>query len=168
MGVEAGKLGTFTIGAQSSFVVSVGGGQGNLVVAFDTHPTADPFSGNTQIGLQVPPGVRINSDGSLTYLVLVQNVDVALGDFDLCFMLQSFWEVKMKTHLIVLHDANGKILSLGEIPAAKPKGLYANFAPGSGEAVLELERTKELAGKKLTELHRDFQVDVTLKKLVKR
>jgi hypothetical protein len=34
--------------------------------------------------------VRINSDGSLTYLVLVQNVDVALGDFDLCFMLQSF------------------------------------------------------------------------------
>ena len=88
--MAAGNLGSFLIGANGQRRIDVHGGQGNWVVAFDTHPTADPFSGNTQIGLQLPPGVRIEGDGSLTYALLVQNVGPATGFFNLCYSLESF------------------------------------------------------------------------------
>jgi hypothetical protein len=73
----------------------------------------------------------------------------------------------MASLLLILHDTSGKIIGVGEVPTRKLKGLYARFVPGTGQAVLEVEKKGELSGKKLPELHRDFRVDVNAKKLVK-
>jgi hypothetical protein len=92
MATMAGKLGGFFIGGNSQYVLSVHGGQPNWVVAFDTHPITppDPYTGSMQTGLQLPPGVRLENDGSLTYLLLIQNVDAGEGGFDLCYMIATF------------------------------------------------------------------------------
>lgn len=50
-----------------------------------------------QIALQLSPGVRIEGDGSLTYLVLIQNVGPATGFFNLCLTLSGTNETIIQT-----------------------------------------------------------------------
>jgi hypothetical protein len=71
----------------------------------------------------------------------------------------------------ILHDEHGQILGIAgivDLKAAGSKFTQVGSVPGPGQRTLEIELSGELEKKPLPELHRDYRIDLTTSKLVKR
>jgi len=72
--------------------------------------------------------------------------------------------------VIVVHDARGKIVSLARLEheiTQRDLAVGVGVKPGRGQSVLEVDISGDLAGKPLSEIHNEYQVDLKAKKLVK-
>jgi hypothetical protein len=69
--------------------------------------------------------------------------------------------------LIILYDKKGKIVSITEVRPGPLPGIGVGVIPPAEHSVLELEKTDELEGKNLRDIHQQYIVDMTSKKLVK-
>ena len=70
--------------------------------------------------------------------------------------------------LIILHNTKGEIVSLTEVRPGPLPGIGVGVIPPPEHSVLELEKTGELEGKNLRDIHNEYIVDLKSKKLVKR
>ncbi len=71
----------------------------------------------------------------------------------------------------VLHDEQGEIIAIskiGDLQASGSKFASAGMVPAPGQTLLEVEFTADDADRPLRELHQQYRVDVSAKKLVKR
>ncbi len=68
--------------------------------------------------------------------------------------------------VIVVHDANGRIISITQVNADSKQGV--GVAAEAGEVVTELELPAEVARKPLLDLHKEYVIDPQARKLVKR
>jgi hypothetical protein len=71
----------------------------------------------------------------------------------------------------VLHDKNGQIIAISkpvDLPASGSKFARVGMIPGEGQELLEVELSKEHEQHSLRELHEQYRVDASAKKLVKR
>ncbi len=64
------------------------------------------------------------------------------------------------TKLIVVHDSQGRIVVLGEIYPGPLDSIGVGAVPREGQFVFEVEKTGELAGKSVRDIHKAFRVDV--------
>jgi hypothetical protein len=69
--------------------------------------------------------------------------------------------------LIVIHDSKGKVVALGEVHPGPTEGIGVGAVPGEGQFMFEMEKAGELESKSLSEIHKQFRVDVAGKRLVK-
>lgn len=69
----------------------------------------------------------------------------------------------------VIHDAQGRIISLSRPEEMKKVGGFLKVAIvlEPGHRMIELDLSKELEGKPLVEIHRDYQLDLRKQRLVK-
>ena len=70
--------------------------------------------------------------------------------------------------LIILHNKKGEIVSITEVRSGPLPGIGVGVIPPAEHSVLELEKTGELEGRNLRDIHKEYIVDMTSKKLVKR
>ena len=71
----------------------------------------------------------------------------------------------------ILHDEHGRILAvsrIGDLKKAGSKFTKVAMVPGPGQQMLEVELNAEIEKRTLTELHRDYHVDLRDRKLVRK
>jgi hypothetical protein len=71
----------------------------------------------------------------------------------------------------IVHDARGRILGLGQVeptPRGRKVKAAASLKAGTGQSVLELEITGDLAKRSFSEIYEQYGVDLKAKKLMAR
>lgn len=68
--------------------------------------------------------------------------------------------------LIIIHDANGKLIAMGESDPNAPRGTRA--IPQKDQFLLEVEKTGELSAMHVHDIVAGYTVDVGTRKLIKR
>ena len=71
--------------------------------------------------------------------------------------------------LQILHDGQGRIVGLGRVeppPRGRKLKAAASLQPGSGQSLLEVEVSGNLAKRPLAEIYEGYRVDPKAKKLV--
>ena len=71
----------------------------------------------------------------------------------------------------VVHDEHGEIISIsrvGNLKEAGSKFSKVGMVPGKGQRLVEVDLGGDTEKKSLQDLHRDYRVDTTTSKLVKR
>jgi hypothetical protein len=67
--------------------------------------------------------------------------------------------------LLIIHDANGQILGLGEVHA-DPKQRRVGVVPHPGQSVIEVDKEPNFSHLKLDEVIQQYRVDTQAKRLV--
>jgi hypothetical protein len=70
--------------------------------------------------------------------------------------------------LLILHDASGRIVAVGEGETDRNQSTGVGILPQAGHEVLHVERSPEHAGKSLREFADGFRIDMGSKRLVER
>jgi hypothetical protein len=71
----------------------------------------------------------------------------------------------------VLHDEQGEIIAIsrvGDLPASGSKFTKVGMVPAEGQSLLEVELSAQDETRPLREMHEDYRVDTSAKKLVKK
>jgi hypothetical protein len=71
----------------------------------------------------------------------------------------------------IVHDEHGEIVSIskvGNLKEAGSKFTSVAMVPGKGQRLVEVDLSGDTEKKSLQDLHRDYRVDITTFKLVKR
>ena len=71
----------------------------------------------------------------------------------------------------IVHDEHGEIVSISKVANLKEAGskfTRVGMVPGRGQQLVEVELSGETEKKPLHELHRNYRVETTTSKLVKR
>jgi hypothetical protein len=71
----------------------------------------------------------------------------------------------------ILHDEHGQIIAIstiGDLKAAGSKFVKVGMVPRPGQHMLEIDLSPELQKRPLLELHKEYRVDRTASKLVKK
>lgn len=71
----------------------------------------------------------------------------------------------------IVHDAQGRILGMGQVeptPRGRKVKAAASLKAGTGQSVLELDLTGDLAKRSFSEIYEQYGVDLKAKKLVAR
>jgi hypothetical protein len=71
----------------------------------------------------------------------------------------------------VLHDEQGEIIAIsktGDLQASGSKFAKVGMLPADGQSLLEVELSAEDDKRSLRELHEQYRVDTSAKKLMKR
>jgi hypothetical protein len=71
----------------------------------------------------------------------------------------------------IIHDENGQIIAISKIVDLKKAGSRfdkVGMIPGKGQHKLELELSNDLQNRPLSELHKEYRIDVATSTLVKK
>jgi hypothetical protein len=68
--------------------------------------------------------------------------------------------------LVIIHDATGKMIAMGETDPDAPRGVRA--IPQDGQFLLELEKSGEFSSKQVRDIVAEYTVDVATRTLVPR
>ncbi len=74
-------------------------------------------------------------------------------------------------HVMIVHDTRGKIISIGRLerqPDQSGLRVEGGLTPARGQSVMELDIVGQLAKMSLSDIQREFVVDLKAKELKKR